>query len=112
MLDMMSIPGQLHQAYMGVYLPMAFCVMILYVREFGCVAEGWYVPIEMSEPVVDGRISTSNVSEIGLEMLNIDNLHDENKELVTPFTQQLAFSRQLTYIEARNGCIQSHICLC
>lgn len=74
------------ESYMGVYLLVAFCIMILDMLELSRLLERRYVPVQLPQPLVQRRITRSNITDVALEMLHID------------------------WIEANDGGIEANVC--
>lgn len=62
----------------GIYLPVGLCVMFPDVFELGGVSKGGQVPVEMSEPAVQGGVTGTDVADVALEVLDVDDVeaHD------------------------------------
>ncbi len=57
---------------------MALSVMVLDMRELGCILECWDIPVKMSKPFMDVWVARSDISDVGLEMLYINNIKSHN----------------------------------
>ncbi len=64
---------------------MTFRVMLLDVLKLGRLSESRHIPIQVPQPFVQRRVSTSDIPDIAFEMLNING------------------------IEADDGCVKAHI---
>lgn len=53
---------------------MALGIVVLDVSEFRGVLESWDIPVEVAKPLVDVRVARSDISNIALEVLDIDDL--------------------------------------
>ena len=47
-------------------------IMLLDVLELGGLFEGRHVPVQISEPAMDGRITASDIANVALKVLDID----------------------------------------
>ena len=74
------------ESYMGVYLLVALCIMILDMLKLSRLLERRYVPVQLPQPLMQRRITRSNITDVALKMLHID------------------------WIEANDGGIEANIC--
>jgi len=65
----------------GVDLLVALGVVALDVCEIGRFAKSWVLPVQVSDPFVQSRISTSNIPEIGLEVLDVDRVEADDSRI-------------------------------
>jgi hypothetical protein len=65
---------------------MALRIMVLDVFKLGRVLEGWVVPVQMSEPLVEMRVAGANVAYVAFEVLDVDG------------------------VEADQGCVEADVC--
>ena len=49
---------------------MALCVVVLDVGELCGVLEGWYIPVQISKPLVNIGVTTANISDVCLSTKN------------------------------------------
>lgn len=56
---------------MWIDLTMALSIVVLDVHKLRCVLEGRMVPIQISQPLVQVRISATNVSYVTLKVLHV-----------------------------------------
>lgn len=52
----------------------AFCIVLLNVLKLGSLLEGSYLPVEISQPFMYVRIPRANITDVALEMLNVDGI--------------------------------------
>ncbi len=57
---------------------MALRVVILDMRDLGRRIEGISLPIQMTNPLMDGRVPRSDIAEIALEMLHVDGIESDD----------------------------------
>ena len=74
------------EAYEGIDLFMAFCVMFFDMLKLRRVLERRHVPIQVSQPLMQRRITRSDITDIALEMLHIHG------------------------VEANDGSVQANVC--
>jgi hypothetical protein len=71
---------------MWIDLSMTLRVMVLDVLKLGRVFEGWVIPVQMSEPLVEMRVAGANVAYVAFEVLDVDG------------------------VEADQGCVEADVC--
>ena len=64
----------------------ALCVVILDMLELSSLFERRHVPVQLSQPLMQSRITGSDITDVALEMLHID------------------------WVEANNSSIEANIC--
>ncbi len=79
--------GRIQDAYKGIYLLMTFCIMVFDMFELRRVLERRYVPVQVPQPLMQRRITRSDITEIALEMLHIHG------------------------VEANDGSVEANVCL-
>jgi len=79
--------------------------MLLNVRELGGVLESRYVPVEMSQPLVQVRVSRTDISDIGLCLWSVS-LSCTNLS-VTAYLEVL----HINNVKSHNRCEEPDICL-
>jgi hypothetical protein len=53
--------------------------MLLDVLKLGCLAERLgIIPVQMPQPVVNGRVTTTNITDVALEVLHIHGIETDN----------------------------------
>lgn len=57
---------------MGIYLLVTLCVMLFDMLKLRRVFERRYVPVQLPEPLMQRRITRSDITNVALEMLHID----------------------------------------
>ena len=62
----------------GVDLGVAAGVVVLDVEEVGGVAEGGVVPVQVTHPLVDGRVAGADVADVALEVLDVDGVEADD----------------------------------
>jgi len=58
---------------------MALSVMVLDVREFRSILKSRDIPIQISEPLMNVRISRANILDVRLEVLYINHIEPHNR---------------------------------
>ena len=58
---------------------MALSVMVLDVREFRSILKSRDIPVQMSEPLMNVRVSRANIPDIRLEVLYIHRIEPHNR---------------------------------
>lgn len=53
-------------------------VMVLDVQEVCRVLEGCIIPVQIPHPLVDCRISGTNIADVALEVLDVDRIETDN----------------------------------
>src|SRR6266536_2538057 len=61
-----------------VYLCVTLSVMVLDMRELSRVLERRNIPVKMSEPPMNVRVARSDIPDVRLEMLHINNIEPHN----------------------------------
>lgn len=57
---------------------MALRVMLLDMRELSRLAKSRNVPVQIPHPLVKGRVSAANVSDVALEVLDVDGIEADD----------------------------------
>jgi hypothetical protein len=57
---------------------MALGVVKLDMVELGRILEGWEIPVERSQPLMDGREAAANVLDVALEMLHVHRIESDD----------------------------------
>ena len=72
--------------YEGIYVFVAFRIMLFDMLKLRRVLERRYVPVQFSQPLMQSRITRSDITDVALEMLHIDG------------------------VEANDGCVEANVC--
>lgn len=71
-LDLSVAHDDHRSTYERIYIRVARHVMLLDMLKFRRVLECRHIPVQISEPAVDGRISATDVANVALEVLDVD----------------------------------------
>ncbi len=57
---------------------MALGIMILDMLKLRCLPKSRYIPIQFPQPIMQLRVSASDVSDVALEVLNVDRIEADD----------------------------------
>lgn len=74
---------------------MTLCVVEFHVIKITGVLESRMIPVEIPQPFVDGRISTSDISNVALEVLNVNGVKTDDGGVKTDIGLCQSISKEI-----------------